>query len=733
VGGMEFYAHSQPQVDECRWHRLTDHLKSVAELAAGFASVFDGGAAARLAGQWHDLGKYSGDFQRMIREANGLSAHIEGEGNERDHTTAGAQHAIDTLGPHAIPVMLAIACHHTGLKDFPDVRRRLKERGSRLLEAVRNQRPPQEVQNANGFELPTGLDPEDRLAFEFFVRMLFSALVDADFLDTEAFYDPGRTDSRGKRPSIPELATKLRVHLEQLEANAPHSEVNLVRRDVRLTCEKRAPEPPGLFTLTVPTGGGKTLAAMAFGLSHARTHGLDRVIVAIPYTSIIEQNASVYREVFGEDAIIEHHSSLDPEKETFRNRIASENWDAPIVVTTTVQLFESLFAVRTSRCRKLHNLANAVIILDEAQSLPGKLLPPILSALAELSRNYHTSTVVCTATQPAFGRSSTLPDGLEGQREICPPELNLFGRLNRVHLHWPSGKEPTPYDNLAKRIASHESCLAIVHLRKDARELCNLVDAELDDESCIHLSALMTPVHRNRTLTEVRRRQKAHEQVRVVSTQLVEAGVDLDFPVVLRALGGLDSLAQAAGRCNREGRLDRGVLEVFVPPTKPPRGVPETALGVATSMLRANPGLDPFAPATQLEYFRRLYEASHLDKGHELQAARRKLQFRTVADDFALIDDAWSAPLVVAHEAEADRRLAALRNEGPSRRTLRALQPYTVNVSRRALTAWVAQGVVLVIHDIVQALEGPLAASYHPRFGLIAEKVGEVDASSLVL
>lgn len=730
---LEFYAHSRLDVPPSQWHRLDEHLARVAELGERFATVFGAGNAARLAGGWHDLGKYSGDFQRMLHDAAGTAAHIEGDGNERDHTSAGAQHAHDTLGKRGLPVLLAIACHHTGLKNLTDVRRRVKERGRRLLSAVCRRHPPPQVGSADGYELPSRLEPKNgRLSLELFVRMLFSAVVDADFLDTEAFYEPARAEERGQRPHVADIESKLSDHLDRLEARAPDTVVNRVRRDVREACQVRATDPIGLFTLSVPTGGGKTLAGMAFALAHARAHGLDRVVVAIPYTSIIEQSADVYREVFGKEVVIEHHASLDPEKETFRNRIACENWDAPVIVTTTAQLFESLFGARTSRCRKLHNLANAVVLLDEAQSLPGKVLPPILNVLTELSRHYRTSTVVCTATQPAFGRSPTLPDGLEGQREICPPSLDLFNRLDRVEVHWPRNEEPTSYEGLAKRVARHDTCLAIVHLRRDARDLCRLVDAEVGDQTCIHLSALMTPAHRSRTLAEIRRRRETGKPVRVVSTQLVEAGVDLDFPVVLRALAGLDSLAQAAGRCNREGRLDRGTLEVFVAPTKPPSGVPAAALGVATSMLRADPELDLFAPASQLEYFRRLYHASHLDAGYELQEARRKLQFGTVAEEFKLIDDRWSAPLVVAHDQAAEGRLARLRHDGPSRRALRALQPYTINVPRRDLARWVSQGAVTVINEIVHALEGPLANAYDNRFGLVVERVGDVDASVFI-
>ena len=362
-------------------------------------------------------------------------------------------------------------------------------------------------------------------------------------------------------------------------------------------------------------------------LCGTRAHGLHRVVVAIPYTSILEQNATVYRDAFGDaDAVLEHHTSFDPQRETARSRLSAQNWDVPIVVTTTVQLFESLFARRTSRCRKLHNLARSVIVLDEAQTMPPHLLEPTLEVLNALVRDYGASLVICTATQPALGRSSLGRFGFESMQEIVPPDVRAFERLRRVEVRWPERFEPTPYSILADEIAQHSDVLAITHRRADARMLTELLDTRLGDSSTIHLSALMCAAHRSEILERIQQRKNHGEPVRVVSTQLVEAGVDLDFPIVYRALAGLDSLAQAAGRCNREGRLERGELRVFVAETSPPPGVPRTGLAITEGMLRAQPALDLSSSEPHRMYFEHLYNAKDTD-AKAIQPARAALMF----------------------------------------------------------------------------------------------------------
>ncbi|AKT41517.1 CRISPR-associated endonuclease Cas3'' [Chondromyces crocatus] len=721
-----------------RPHLLVEHLEAVGALAAEFAARFGTADIARCAGQWHDLGKYAADFQGMIRAANGFEAHLEGTpGGRIDHSSAGAVHAVKVLGSVGQAIAFAIAGHHAGLPNAAALKERLQTKMPRY-EAAKSGGIDERLLSAALLDFPAWLKegrPSDRMRrLELWIRMVFSTLCDADFLDTEAFFRADRAALRGDAPAIEVLNGRLRDHLGGLQAGARSSEVNRVRAEVLAACVAAAGRKPGAFSLTVPTGGGKTLASMAFALEHAARHGLDRVVVAIPFTSIIEQTAKVLRDALGDEAVIEHHSALDPEEETPKGRVACENWDAPVVVTTTVQLFESLFAARPSACRKLHRLARSVIVLDEAQTMPVGMLAPILDGLRSLVGEYGASVVVSTATQPALGRAQGLSVGFEAVEEIVPASVRAFERLRRVEVRWPEEEAPTSYAALAQAVASERDVMAIVHLRRDARVLCEALDAVLGHEETLHLSALMCPAHRSEVLAEIKTRKGRGEPVRLVATQLVEAGVDLDFAVVYRALGGVDALAQAAGRCNREGLLEgRGELRVFHAPTAPPKGVPQAALAITRGLLREDPGLDLFAPATQQAYFQQLYGSRNLD-AKEIQAAREGLRFKDVAEGFQIIEDEWSAPVVVPYDGRAQACLRELEALGPSRKRLRVLQRYTVTVPRKARERWERLGLAREVAGAVVVLEGAFAAAYDPRrFGLVPERVGAADAGALVI
>tara|TARA_R110002073_G_scaffold320759_1_gene496303 strand:- start:127 stop:2370 length:2244 start_codon:yes stop_codon:yes gene_type:complete len=724
--------------EDARPHFLLEHLTEVGKLASGFGKRFGAEEASRVAGLWHDLGKYSGAFQDMIRRANGFASHIEPENaaGPRDHSTAGAVHASRLPRGQGWPIAFAIAGHHAGLANLSDLKARIRSKTSLLDTAVEGGAPDSILKLTTKSVTPDFFseqkDPRNTRRLELWIRMLFSTLVDADFLDTEFFYDPHRSATRTGRPSIAKLQSQLSIFLDGLEMGAPDTKVNRVRKNVRRACELAALQPPAIFSLSAPTGAGKTLASMAFAMAHAEENNLCRVVVAVPFTSIIEQNAQVYRSAFGENAVLEHHSSLDPHTETPENRIACENWDAPVIVTTTVQLLESLFAARTSKCRKLHRLAKSVIILDEVQSLPPSLLESIVDVLSSLNEDYGASIVLSTATQPALC-SDVVPGGFESTTEILPPAMGLFADLARVTVEWPShAHERTTYEDLATSLCNETSALCIVHRRDDARELCTLLDAELGHKKTQHLSALMCAAHRSKTLAKIKEQQIAGTPLHCVSTQLVEAGVDLDFPVVFRALAGLDSLAQAAGRCNREGKLDDlGRLVVFRAPTNPPRGVLDTAYGIASLMLKSHGELDLFAPDTQLEFFSRLYGSVDKDR-FDIQAAREQLRFRDVADNFSLIENDWASPLVIPYEDGA-RRVKDLLQLGPSRGRMRALQPYTVNISKVHLSDWVARGYCTVVHETVAVLDELWMPAYDERFGLMPDKVGIANHEDLIL
>ena len=718
--------------DGGRAHLLVDHLRGVAALASEFGARFESADHSRLSGLWHDLGKYAGNFQKMIREANGLEAHIEGDvSGPRDHSTAGAIHARECLGPQSLAIAFAIAGHHAGLDDFENLEQRLKLKRERYDSALRGG-ALREILDERAGVIPAKFARKRHL-LELWTRFVFSALCDADFLDTEKFFDAKRTDARAGWPAISDLRARLDAHLDKIEAHTPASEVNRVRREVLRACREAASSAPGAFSLTVPTGGGKTLAAMAFALAHAERHRLERVIVAIPFTSIIEQSAEAYRRGLGDGAVLEHHSAIEPERETARSRVAVENWDAPIVVTSNVQLFESLLANRPSACRKLHRIAKSVIVMDEAQALPPGMLAPTLDVLGALVRDFGASVVISTATQPAFGASPAFPEGLESVREIVPSELRVFERLRRVRVRWPVVEQrPADFEALADEISREADVLAIVHRRDDARRLSQAIDARTGDRSTLHLSALMCAEHRSRLLAEVKARKQNGEPIRLVSTQVVEAGVDLDFAVVYRAMGGLDALAQAAGRCNREGRREFGELRVFHAPTDPPRGVLSSGLAVANGMRAARPDLDLLEPTEHKTYFERLYNVQSRDaKG--IQSHRASLKFKTVASLYRLIDDAWAAPIIVPYPGSASR-IAELERFGPSRERLRGLQRYLVNVPRRLRDAWLAAGALRLVADTISVLDGAFARAYDSdRFGLVPEDVGIGDPSDFIV
>ena len=698
---------------------LDEHLKAVANLAAGFSQSFEPGSAterwAYIAGLWHDLGKYRPGFQRYVRLSDNPDAHIEGKvgGREKTHSAAGALWAIQQLPkPYGNILAYLIAGHHAGLDDW----------NGGLSQRLQNDDSKQELKEALEANPPVNVlahsdlvaqIPGGPAGFALWVRMMFSCLVDADFLDTEAHFDAGKPARRNGFPTLEQMRLALDAHMVTKAAEATHSDVNALRADILRQCRDKATLPAGFFSLTVPTGGGKTLSSLAFALNHAQTHGKRRVIYAIPYTSIIEQTADVFRDVFkalGDEVLIEHHSQADAadKDETMRSRLACENWDAPLVVTTNVQLFESLFAAKTSRCRKLHNIVGSIIVLDEAQQLPPAFLQTILDVLNLLVKHYGVTVVLCTATQPAlnstdyFDKSKDLR-GLEGVRELMDDPDGLFKELDRVKVELPPDlKVTTPWAGIAAQIEQEDCVLAIVGTRKAARELHKLLP-----KNTFHLSALMCGAHRKVVIDQIKTRLQAKrdgrdlEPLRVVSTQLVEAGVDMDFPVVFRALAGLDSIAQAAGRCNREGRLPgKGRVVVFVPPEPAPAGHLHKAVQACISTLR-DQRADPLARALFATYFRQFYSAVDLDAKkivEKLTINDRKtlsVQFRTAAEAFRLIDDQDSATVVVRyaeHREEIEELLGMLAEKGPTRWLMRSLQRYTVSIHKRIADKMLEQG-----------------------------------------
>lgn len=739
-GSASFLAHVRPRSDGgFDVHEVGEHLKGVAERAECFASRFGNADWARIAGLWHDLGKFHPEFQRYIAGASGFDpdAHLEDAAGRVDHSTLGAVHALDRMGGVGRILAYIIAGHHAGLPDWESVEegnaslvQRVEKQRARLATVLHQAIPPEILAP----ELPTTRPP--RCSAALWIRMLFSCLVDADFLDTEEFVEPQRGRLRGAYPELAELHARLDAFVAgraaRLEADGPLSPVNRARAEVLRQCREKAGLAPGIFSLSVPTGGGKTLSSLAWALEHARRHGKRRVIYVIPFTSIVEQTADVFRLALGKDAVLEHHSSLEPERESVEARLAAENWDAPLVVTTGVQFWESLFAARPGRCRKLHNIADSVVVLDEAQTLPPEFLQPILDAMRGLQAGFGVSFLLCTATQPALESQRTMDwkfDGLTDVREIVDDPASLHTRLRRVDLHVPADlRTPVGWETVAAEMAAEHAALCIVNRRDDARDLFHL----LPPDSRIHLSALMCGKHRSRTIRRIRQLLRNGRRVHVVSTQLVEAGVDLDFPVVFRAMAGLDSIAQAAGRCNREGRLERGQTVVFVPPRPAPPGLLRQAEDGGRRSLEERAG-DPLSPERFRAYFRELYwkHGPRLDRHGILPLLDHhgtlEIRFRTAAERFRLIDDA-QLPVVVRYRNHT--LLRRLRYAPVNRELFRRLQRFVVSIPVYLHQRLRASGEIEEWQPgvWVQAFDD----AYNPNLGLLAQRPEVYDPADLI-
>ncbi|MHB8529963.1 MAG: CRISPR-associated helicase Cas3' [Caulobacteraceae bacterium] len=724
---MSLFAHSLPGKPTEEWEPLEHHLEAVGRRAAEFAQAFGWAEAARVAGRLHDIGKCSGEYQAYIARPRSEGQFTRGP----DHSTAGAREACRAY-PGWLGRMLAfaIAGHHAGLADFDSLDRRLDAASYPIKPYAGWQ------ERAGDLAAEAALKPTRRFQMSteagftkaFLGRMIFSCLVDADFLETERFYAEANGEPVDRGGHLhPTLRERLRDHMASVCGAADPSAVNLLRAEVLGHAISKAGHEPGLFTLTVPTGGGKTLASLSFALDHAMRHGLRRVIYVIPFTSIIEQTAQVFREALRSPGdVLEHHASFDWERQPDvaaadsegpdglrKLRRAAENWDAPIVVTTAVQFFESLFAARTSPCRKLHNIAGSVIILDEAQTLPIALLRPCMAALDELALNYRTSVVLCTATQPALRKKDEFERGLDvdENRELAPDPQRLYQRLKRVTVeHLPT---PTSDQEIATRFAEQEQMLCIVNSRAHARDLYEVIR---DLPGAVHLTTLMCPRHRSLVLADIRRRLKNEEPVRLVATSLIEAGVDVDFPEVWRAAVGLDSIAQAAGRCNREGKQCLGRTVVFTPTeAKPPHEI-KAFWQAARGVLRDYP--DPLCLDAVRAYFRELYwqkgdkalDAARLDGERwpilaaiSERAKGFNFEFEKIARAFRMIELALE-PIVVPWKEDRDddtaekllMRIAS--SDRPRSSDLRRLHQYTVPIPPKLREQWLGAGVLREVH-----------------------------------
>ena len=715
---LKHYAHSKTDTCPDDWHSLTNHLCCVANLAAQFAAEMHSEEWAFNAGRMHDLGKADPIFQAYLYRENDRAYpdHTIPADARVNHASTGAAKAMELYGEQTGKIFAyLIAGHHTGLPDYDSCDTGQKALSFRLHEGGR------QLSSVEGYAKeiertlkqcacpPPFVKPNN---CHLWIRMLFSCLVDADFLDTEAFLKPNQATARKKFPPLDELTYAFERYMDIMLSESPKTRINELRANVLRACKQKAQNPPGLYSLTVPTGGGKTLSSIAFALYHAIKYKKKRIIYVIPYTSIIEQTAEILSEIFGQHNVIEHHSNLDPEKETRESKLAAENWDAPIVVTTNVQFFESLYAAKPGRCRKLHNIINSVVILDEAQLLPPELLTPCVDAINDLTRYFKVTMLLTTATQPA------LPS-LDIATEIIDNANELYGNLRRTEVIFPENiQEASEWETIAARLQEHKQVLCVVNTRKDCRDLFSLMP-----EGTIHLSALMCGHHRSKVIAQIKHQLKNGEPVRAISTQLVEAGVDIDFPVVFRALAGLDSIVQAAGRCNREGKQNAegrlGKVYVFVPPKPAPRGLLRKGED-ATRALSALRDFDPHSPEAHTQYFQHFYSSVN-DAGTIYQEwlvrdanPNMSFHFRTAAEKFKMIDDLAYQTVYVRY-GESETLLEALERYGVNRETMRKLQRYTVNIPKGVAAGMLNDGLIYEIYPGI--LAQATASMYDPTTG----------------
>lgn len=657
------------------------HLKGTGELAETFAAEFGAAANGKLCGLAHDIGKYSDEFQLRLRG-----------GKKVDHATAGA---IECFKIKAAFEAVCVIGHHSGLPNVGHKDADTTESQTFFGRKLRAEQGgiPDYRKNWNGhIALPQDyFRPSGRgFATAFYIRMLYSCLVDADYIDTETFMNGDA--GRGNYEPLSALCDKLTAYISKW--NNPTREIDILRQKILNSCINNSGNPRGMFTLTVPTGGGKTVASMAFALNHAAANSMKRIIYVIPYTSIIEQNAKVFRDILGQENVVEHHSSVSYELSEnadeleYRSALATENWDAPVIVTTAVQFFESLYANRSSKCRKLHNIANSVIIFDEAQMIPSNNLRPCVAAIAELVRAYNATAVLCTATQPAIDEMLLEYSKKESVVELCPDVDGMFEKFRRTSFE-KEGRLTT--DELVSRLESQQQVLCIVNTRKFAQE----VYEALPSEGRFHLSTLMCPVHRKQKLDEIRERLKSGKTCRVVSTSLIEAGVDVDFPRVFREMAGLDSILQAAGRCNREGKrsAESSIVTVFESENKVNKLI---AVNRDAAEETVRDWTQPNTTSTIERYFKAYRDFLRNDDKSGVITASEKgisgcgLPFEWIAKEFKLIDQ--NTFTVYISVGEGKELISRLREGERSRELYRKAGMYSVSIYENHFNALINAG-----------------------------------------
>ena len=686
-----YFAHSENELGE--FHNLKDHLISTAEKAKSFADKWNAGEIAYIAGLTHDLGKYSNQFQE----------YLLGKGSSVEHSISGAYFLAENYKKFGPILAIMIAGHHAGLHNLADIKGKIniKKKKDFIQESIDNYNKYLDIPDLNFNNL--NIDLGDPLEVEFFIRMVFSTIVDADYLDTEAHFDINRHLLRELNNSLEDLWTDFENDQQRLINNSEDTYVNKIRKKIYRSIINNADRDNDFFSMTVPTGGGKTRSGLGFALKHAVYNNMERVIVVIPYTNIIEQTANEYRKILGENCVLEHHSNFnyesDDEKES-KIKLATENWDMPVIVTTSVQFFESIFASRTSKTRKLHNIANSIIIFDEVQTLPPGYLRSIMQIMKQLVKNYNSSIVFSTATQPAFKDREGF-NGIKDIKELAPEPEETYKKLNRVKYNFDYLNKKMSWSEVADKMLEKSQALAVVNTRDDARELFSILKKR-NIVNIFHLSTYMCAAHRKKVLAKVKEKLSNSASCYLVSTQLIEAGVDIDFPLVLRAISPLDSIVQAAGRCNREGNLEAGEVIIFEPKDlKLPKGVYKTATGI-TKLFLDNPD-NLQKPDIFFDYFNRLYSDVNLDK-KDIQELRKSLNYRKVASEFKLIPDD-TVNVIIENNDLVDELPVNIngikKKEFISREEWRKLQPYLVSIRKYKINDLRKEGLISeLIEDV---------------------------------
>jgi len=706
---IDIISHLYYDQDSNRWIIQTneEHCAGVAEFAFKFANKIDMGNWGRLLGLIHDRGKEKEDFQRYIKIKSGYDRNV-GKYGDKSHSLIGAL-LLDKKYKDGFRILPnIIAGHHRGLYDTDSLELLLQKD---IPCEVSNFIPDLRIERPNNL-----LKPKD---LSHLTRILFSCLTDADYLDTEKFMNHACYESRSNNATIKDLKIKLDSWIEQ-NMTTPENSLNTIRQDIQNRCREKSLCPSGFFELTVPTGGGKTISSIVWAIDHAYKCNKDRIIIAIPYTSIIIQTANVLKKIFGADNVLEHHSVVDEENTSERTKLLSENWDAPIVVTTNVQLFESMFSNKPGKCRKLHSLCNSVLILDEVQNLPLSFLQPIVDSLGTYVKLFKMSVLLCTASQPVLngdikGLGQTMFNGIKDDINSIIPETELLhDKMRRVKIEMPT--KPESLDSVAKRLSVHNRVLCIVNTRKLASELYTLMPCDGD---LIHLSRMMCSRHIQDKIDEIRHLLESNSEkpLRVISTQLIEAGVDIDFPVVYRQFTGLDSILQAAGRCNREAKGINAKTFVFEIAGHISRGLMGITSDAMKQLLSMEPESDWLAPETMRKYYQILYSKCHsFDKENivELTNNPDNISFETVADKFKLIDD--KEINVIVNYGNASEYIDELRKYGSSKNILKQLGQYSVGIRPSLFYEFYKMGIIDEPYEGVYYI--PLKEQYDDNIGL---------------